>query len=278
MTVPSLEQFDFAISLANARFASVLQDRFDAVYGDDGEFLSNKEDELRSIVGNYLQLRDAQWREIDRSEAYRWMVAQPGFVAAADICFRGKRRRKQEAVPSTNELIEVHLSRLRRFRASADVLVSDRLSRHWSNKCVEAFREYFHTSNSEIALKAAKRLDEIERDVLRIGDELGVLANALLWDANRPQLSLRWLQQIDLIRRNPLLSIIKRDGKQNRERLLAKRLFDANRRAFRATKADAITELLTVEGIEHQVDYRTVQRWCAAYAEAAVAQRAAKVQ
>ena len=276
MPIPSLEQFESALLLANEWFAFELLDRFATVYDDDGFVLKEKEEELRALLVEYFQLKDARWKEIGNSESFRWMFAQPGFIAAREICYFGKRRKKHESDFSIETALEAHFNRAKRSRGHTEVLVMDRLSKTWPIRCLSAFREYFYTDNADKALTAGKRLNEIERSLIKIGDELGALESSMLGGSNVTRLSGRILRQVELIRHSPLLSNIKRDGKQIRERLLAKRIFDANRKVFRATKADAIAELLTVEGVAHQVDLRTVQRWCAAFSEAASTKGASK--
>lgn len=273
MPIPSLEQFDSVLSIAEEMFFLEARQCINSLVDDDGLIPVQNHEALRSVLLDHDRLRIRQWDRVRREPAYRWLIGQSGYRRAEQIVWIGRKRKAILNNPSLHQPIpDLLFAKILKNPRLFYRLYSDSLSSTWDIGYLRALREYYHTGNADLIQSAANRLGDIEREMQSISDSLGALSSVVLGNSKGGLVernSVRLMNYLDLLQRSPITRLYVRSSQYAKERLLAKRLFDVNRRSARSSSAEAIAEMLTVDGIKNQVDLRTLYRWCKVFAESA---------
>lgn len=265
MPIPTKAQFDAAINITEEYFAIDLVQRIEALRLDSLGIAAEFHDEIRAILEEFDARRGECISRFDSSPVMKWLALQPAFDSAFHSCFGSNRRSKRS--PYSDRRPKLNETLFEKAIASEDGMMSilyllrQNLSKVWLARIVDALREYFYTDHAEDIVHGLKSLDEMEHEIHRIGDAISCLAHAVTGKSFGNSAD-RMLRQIEMIRSLSVVDQFKRSSQNVNERLLVKRLADTNKRYFGNVKAEAIAEMMMIEGIAHPVDLRTIQRWC----------------
>jgi hypothetical protein len=147
----------------------------------------------------------------------------------------------------------------------------------WRRSCVQALHEYYYGNSAGANFDASKVS-------IALSAELAAATNAATKSMNSLIEMLKVAEQLGFTKRpihykglaryaesfvnaaERVSCPVHRRDARTQERLFVFRLFLANRRWARKPKAEAIVELMGLEGFRHQYDLRTVERICTGFA------------
>lgn len=219
-------------------------------------------------------------REIDllrSSFIYQWLEKQPGFLKARDNNKKHSRKAEIAArkarMPTTvaDWLVDWYFREQAKgqgLRYLENHYFSQRLNELWIYRLIFALNEYYYSETASRMYSLVRRSPKILGELETMMTELIALGDGIIRRTTVDGFARVVETSIPRMREAIQASPFKRDSKHNREQLLVYRLWQANVASFRTPQPEVISELLTVEGVAHQFDLRTVGRLCAKFREA----------
>lgn len=180
-----------------------------------------------------------------------------------------KHRKDGRLGQKTDEDLRLRYERRASQSGQAEVLASQLRTRPlWRTGAgiVRALRDYHYSSrkyieNSRRLPILLKKAEDLYRDAVQAGAELEACAESLNIHARAGHRFISTKQwTFDRLKAGIRDAPIKRFDKTARERLLIMALADNFQSAYQSYKPAAIADLLTLEGIENQLDLRTIER------------------
>lgn len=287
VAVPTKEEFDAWLTLASTPIevsASLPAEPAELTLDD---------------AANYLRQADAdrsqRWRVMNDMPARRWLVGQREYKRAVDRVFASRRAMKRSAAEPEIDyfrvLAKVHFdsaerSRARRvsegwtasaaekdmahsLRRSIESAGSRAFEYSWATNTMRALAEYLEGQAAARILNAAAEIEgaanAAQKAVARYMRLSEVINGAgfLGFRAQGPRARFGFHFGAPDVAALPIGS---RKDMRSDERLFVYRMFVANRSAVRSQKAEAIAELMGLEGFRHQYDSRNIERLCAKFA------------
>lgn len=292
-------QAEFASFLAEARRRHELSPALTGVL-DHGRTCTR--DELEDYIHQLLAERAMAFQSLVAHPVVQWLEQQREFGRAHKLVFYGRRVPKSDPVEAKRaiqlrvqkqaeqyvadyheetlrgaadaaELSRVRLISFDPRRRALRAYSSDPSGFHfgelWVTRVAEALDEYYHTANWEESVEASRawRASLIAaKDAVRRMAELATIHakfDPVGAGGFRTEVLERTLERLPL---NAIFPVQRKDP-HARERLFVYRVYRANRREARKAKAEAIVELMGLEGFAHQYEVRNVEKICAEFTE-----------
>lgn len=294
VAVPTKEEFDAWLSLASTPIevsASLPPEPAELTVDDAADY-------LRQAGADQEQ----RWRAMLALPAWQWLRSQREFLRAHDRIFSTRRRKERDgaepdidrfralaqryfdsAEKFARRMSEERLAkfddypthileyRARYFRRSIERTGSRAFDDYWHTETMRAVAEYLEGKAAANFLDAAAEIEAAAKaaskavaryvrlaEALNGADFLTVRVRGLRPHQKSPEFDVPDLDASPTGRRK---------NARSDERLFVYRMFLANRSAVRKPKAEAIAELMGLEGFRHQYETRTIERLCAKFAE-----------
>jgi hypothetical protein len=232
---------------------------------------------------------------LDNTEVAVWLRGQREFQRASNLVTFGRRRvvaspqlkpEPRTAEEAADELIgDARVSLIRQgfdvpfeewrvgnwIGRRMSVVLLGPVSRTWKFKCVKALNEYYYSDAWERSLRLSRTFQPA---IMAAAQALQVLqSNLAQLDALELASDYRGQGTISVLaKRLPNLAAltetlpVQRRDPRAPERLFVFRLQAANRFHTRKARAEAISQLMGLEGFRHEYDLRTIERLCAEFA------------
>lgn len=254
---------------------------------------------VHSVANYLLETDEARIRMRDalvKEDTFRWLSSQREYQRAAEKVF-GKRGRAAKiasertpvpAVDTAAKFLERAAAQWKSrgrtrvqgdeyfgtIRADLARFTSRGFETTWDWRTMEAVAEYLEGKTARRFQDAVNEIDAAAAAAYTAF----VRYQALVEELKKPNLRSipvnRFHLRTHLNSWNPtaMLGIVSPLGRKDStsdERLFVYRMFTANRRSARSAKAEAIAELMGLEGFRHQYEVRTIERLCAGFAKLA---------
>lgn len=213
--------------------------------------------------------------------AYKWAMSQPGYVRAVRHLVKSKRAARAsssdgptwvDAVMASLESSESRDVVLSRLRLNLRWSLKD----NWRSRFFHALHELLYSDGAHNLLLLAKNgpkafasLSKAIDDALPHWETYGRERDGPIADG-----LLRIKHHMERFRLDNLP--VQRNTQHKAAHLYVYRLWQNNVRVYGVPKPEAIAELMTLDGVEHQFDERTIERLCARFKAAGFAATRAK--
>lgn len=290
MPIPTTEQFADCLGLIKKCSCRDFEADFDRTI-----FMDETNSNGRSLVRYIFQQRDLRSQAVWDHVAVQWLSSQQAFEQAFRRTYSDIHRRASKERLTDDELRALHESSvmLRLTRAANDLERSHRFDAtvreflfpssgvmRWYEGLLMALNEYFYTDNAHKILAAKKnREDLVKRAISGIEAIKSLSEDEFAMEAMHKSYrfrfrgssmrmdemlqSLHQLSAIDVATAYP----VARSDDTLAERLFVYRISRLNWRLFTSFKAEAIANLLLIEGFRTALDARTIEKMCRKFKE-----------
>ncbi|MFM0724819.1 hypothetical protein PQQ53_14140 [Paraburkholderia strydomiana] len=292
MAIPSIDEFNGCLSLLSESNAVDLDSDFERAYFSD---VANTNGER--LVRLVLEQRAQNCETVFEHRVMKWIEAQNVFAHAQRKLYAEIFREVEKTGLSEAERMEEHVKILMRrlVKAAADLdrphrfrgVISDLKNphggmMHWYEGFVFALNEYLHSDTAQrmvsdrrtIESKLKTAIAGIEAIMALVDDSLAMEVLKSFRPSHRPafwrkeildaQLNgLRLLAAVDATAVYPIV----RGDETIGERLFVYRMSRLNWRHFRSFKAEAIANLMMLEGFRVSLDTRTIEKLCKKFSD-----------
>lgn len=285
MGVPTADQFRAWVAAAESEV-------FNIALHDAGctDRPLNRTNAIRVAVAFRTRLDEA-WRSAWELPAGQWLLAQREFDRAWKKIHAGRGSKAKNAPVAAEELnyeqwaekyvtaIEASTFRsgsddtlaepvyARAFTRRVETKLRSAFRRNWTVDCVKALAEYFSGTAAEQIITASKQLpiaaskaekalrQYLEHAEVILAHDVPLLRPAGNYDLERLR---EFARSLPIRVEQP----VRRADERRNERLFVYRMWRANMRAVRGPRTEVISQLMGLEGFQHQYDSRTIEKQC----------------
>lgn len=209
---------------------------------------------------------DEATKKLREIPIFKWSNKQSGFLKAIEAVGPNLQKRKSEKYNWAEEVIKSFDSNPEGAWSSSwlERMFSYRLGGSWSGSVFHALDEYYFSDKADELYKLARQGPKAYEAMIQATDKLLSLTKGhqeLKYENSIRRLKSLLTDPAPSFDRLP----ITKNSQHKAEQLFVYRVWLINQQYTGKPKAEAIAELMTLDGFDHVFDKRTVERMCARF-------------